>query len=85
MLLIFSAIGFSISFGGSYMYIYQPWVRKKRLEEAEKYANILLQNTKKWFPVDIIIKMDLITCIFSFILHIPIYNIIYSDLTYLPL
>lgn len=46
LLLIISMIGFTVSFGGLYQFFYKPWARKKRLEEAEEFANILLKNTK---------------------------------------
>lgn len=46
ILLAVSLIGFTVSILGSYNYLYKPWARNRRLNEAEAYANILMQSRK---------------------------------------
>lgn len=46
-LLVVAFLGFGISLGGGYQFLYRPWARRKRLEESESYANILLNNKKQ--------------------------------------
>lgn len=43
-LLLIAAAGFTLSFYVSYSKIYKPWQQKRRILEAEEYANFLIEK-----------------------------------------
>lgn len=47
LLLVVALLGFGVSLGGGYNFLFRPWVRRRRLEEAEEFANVLLKNKKQ--------------------------------------
>lgn len=47
ILLVFSVLGFAFPLFGTYYYFYKPWAIRRRLKEAEGYAEVLLQSSKR--------------------------------------
>lgn len=45
--LVVAVLGFSVSLGGGYYYFYRPWARRRRLQQSEEFANILLKAKKQ--------------------------------------
>ncbi|KAJ8973649.1 hypothetical protein NQ317_002923 [Molorchus minor] len=41
-LLIIAVVGFTFSFYGFYRYGYKPWSKKRKMHEAEEYADYIL-------------------------------------------
>lgn len=46
MLLAISGIGFSVSLVLAVKYVYNPWIKTQKMDEAEQYANYLMENRK---------------------------------------
>lgn len=45
-LLGIAGVGFLITFYGSYFYLYKPWVKRRKIAQAEEYA-IFLESLPK--------------------------------------
>lgn len=41
VLLAVAGIGFFITFSVSYLHLFKPWMKRRKIAQAEEYANIL--------------------------------------------